>query len=71
MLSTKDIGILIRDRIEGDLVVENDWAKGGSLIELPSKYCEHNVDFVDVSDANNPVIHVDNGQKFKIVILAV
>jgi|GEM_PF-5593822 len=65
-LTTKDIGILIRDRIEGDDVAEHDWTR--PYIKVVDK---HEVVFVDVSDANNPIIHADNGQKFKIVILAI
>lgn len=66
MLSTKDIGILIRDRIEGDFVVAHNWES--DPIEVKET---RDVNFVDVSDANNPVIHLSNGQKFKIVILAI
>ena len=64
-LTTKDIGIMIRDRIEGDFATEYDWTK-----PYPKEVDEREIVFVDVSDANNPIIHADNGQKFKIVILA-
>ena len=66
MLSTKDIGILIRDRLEDNCVYELDWQA-----DPVQQKVWHNIDFVDVSDANNPVIHLSNGQKFKIVILAI
>ena len=62
---TKDIGILIRDRIEGDSACAHDW--DGPSVEVIT---EHEIDFVDVSDASNPIIHVSNGQKFIIRIIA-
>lgn len=66
MLSTKDIGILICTRLEGKSAYAHDWdAARQRIIET------EDVDHVDVSDANNPVIHLSNGQKFKIVILAI
>lgn len=65
-LTTKDIGVLIRDRIEGDVATEYDWTK-----HYPKEVDKHEIVFVDVSDANNPIIHTSNGQKFKVVILAI
>lgn len=64
-MNTKDIGLIIRDRCEGDWVWEHDW-ETDPIEEID----RHEIDFVDVSDASNPIIHVSNGQKFRIIIIA-
>ena len=58
-LSTRDVGLALREALEGKSVSPCD---------------EHrdlgNVIFVDVSDANNPIIHLENGQNFTVRIIA-
>lgn len=64
-MKTADIGILIRDRLEGDVAYEHDWES--SPVNTLDK---HEITFVDVSDPDNPMVHVSNGQKFRIIIIA-
>jgi hypothetical protein len=63
-MNTADIGILIRDRLEGDVVHEHNWDT-----DPIHTVAEHNVTFVDVSDPDNPVIHVSNGDKFRVIVI--
>ena len=66
-LSTKDIGIAIRDFLEDQAVEIIDWedqdGDGGTdrFVKVVS---------VDVSDANNPLVTLDNGQRFRVRIFA-
>lgn len=61
-VQTRDVGLAIRDFLEGnEFAVFHDDDDTGARVE---------VDFVDVSDANNPIIHLSNGRLFRCVILA-
>ena len=62
--TTTDIGILIRDRIEGDDISHFEFVG-----DVPVHGGSAEVLLVDVSDANAPVIHLDNGQKFRVLIV--
>ncbi len=64
-LETRDIGILIRDRLEDDTVCSHR-EHDGDLIEDG----EEEIEFIDVSDPDNLVIFVSNGQTFTVRIIA-
>jgi|GEM_PF-6167581 len=63
-LSTSDLGLAIRDHIEEKLCHRFDPASGQE-----SDDCAE-IEHVDVSDASNPVVHV-NGQIFILNIVRV
>lgn len=56
-VTTRDLGIMIRDFIEGRLIVEG---KAGPVM----------IDMVDVSDADNAIVYLENGQTFTVRIIA-
>jgi hypothetical protein len=63
-VTTSDLGLAIRDFLKGQefVIFSGDTDTGtGTRAE---------VDFIDVSDSHNPIIHLANGQAFRIVILA-
>ena len=63
--STRDIGVAIRDFLEGSdfHVYEDNDATG----ELRAK-ARRNVDVINISDPNNLVVVLDNGQVFRVSI---
>lgn len=68
--STRDLGIAIRDFLEG--MPFEIFAEGS---DHPAKNVNGSivtraVEFIDVSDPNNPVVQLDNGQLFEIRIFA-
>jgi hypothetical protein len=64
-LTTRDIGLAIRDHLEDhDVFALNEDGErigGGSDV----------VEFVECSDANNLTIHMLNGQRFAVRIVAI
>ena len=60
--TTRDVGLAIRDLLEGQWI--------SVLIKDVEHQAARKVHFVDVSDANNPVFHLDNGQQFILRIIA-
>ncbi|WP_036281372.1 hypothetical protein [Methylocystis sp. ATCC 49242] len=64
--TTFDIGIAIRDLLE-DVIIEHFEQRDCEVI---STRLTERVTFVDVGDAPNPVIHLDNGQIFDVRIIA-
>lgn len=61
-MTTRDIGLAIRDFLEGEHVFHYDDDRETELAE--------SVQLVDVSDPNNPEVLLDNGQQFIIRIFA-
>lgn len=66
-LETSDIGIAIRDALEDDYI--------SKITEIGADVVKEQtnagfITFVDVSDASNPVIHLENGQRFVVRIVA-
>lgn len=59
-MQTSDLGIAIRDFIEGERFIQFSSGKH----DVKSK-----IEFVDVSDPHNPVVHCDTGEVFTIRIL--
>jgi hypothetical protein len=61
--TTRDLGLAIRDHIEEHAVYHINAAgeERGDAGE---------VSYVDVSDANNPIVFLDNGQRFQVRIFA-
>jgi hypothetical protein len=67
--NTKDLGLALRYFLQGESFPcyrEGPDVKG----ELHESEEIREIEFVDVSDANNPVVQLDNGQKFTIRIFA-
>lgn len=64
---TEDIGLLIRDAIEGKAFHTYLKNESGELVESVYTEC---VESVDVSDANNSLVHLANGQRFLVRIIA-
>ncbi len=62
--NTRDIGFLIRDAIEGDDISHLEFIDDVATVDGSAE-----VVLVDVSDANAPVVHLDNGQKFRVLIV--
>jgi hypothetical protein len=60
--TTRDIGLAIRDFLEG-----SDIHAFTGPDDTQSEDVEE-VDFVDVSDASNPVLFLTNGQEFQVRI---
>lgn len=58
-LTTRDIGLALRDHFEDHDVCHFHDDREGE---------RQKVDFIDVSDPNNPVVFIDNGQKFQVRI---
>jgi hypothetical protein len=67
-VTTRDIGIALRDLMEErDIVISSDADDGESVqTELRTT-----VEFIDVSDPDNPVIHLSTGQAFRCAIVAI
>lgn len=65
--NTRDIGIAIRDFMEGNNMSHFE-EKDGELTFGLDDYAE--VKFVDISDPDNPTIHLGNGQQFICRIFA-
>lgn len=66
--TTRDIGIALRDLMEQrDIVVSSDTDDG----ETAQTEFRATVEFIDVSDPDNPVIHLSTGQTFHCIIVAV
>jgi len=66
--TTRDIGIALRDLMEErDIVISSD-ADDGETVQTEFRTT---VEFIDVSDPDNPVIHLSTGQTFRCVIVAV
>lgn len=65
--TTRDLGLAIRDFLEGRDFLEYGYGGDGDLVETGKTY---QVQFIDVSDANNPRFHLDNGQTFVVRIIA-
>lgn len=61
--NTRDIGIAIRDFLEGFFI---NHFEGNQLVEETSE----EIMLIDISDPHNPVIHLQNGQKFICRIFA-
>jgi hypothetical protein len=65
--TTRDTGIALRDLMEKqDIVISSDTNDGEPVQEF-----RKTVEFIDVSDPDNPVIHLSTGQTFRCVIVAV
>lgn len=61
-VTTRDLGLAIRDFIEGrDFAIFDGDQDSGARVEI---------DFVDVSDPHNPVVHLSNGRVFRVSIVA-
>jgi DNA-directed RNA polymerase alpha subunit len=63
-LNTRDIGLAIRDHLEGNEVYHYDQRGDGELYQDDS----YTVEAVDVSDAHNPIVYLCNGQVFNVRI---
>jgi hypothetical protein len=61
--TTRDIGLAIRDHIEGKPVWRFD--EDTEIADSDREVAE-----VDASDPNNLVLHMDNGQTFTVRIIA-
>lgn len=66
--TTKDVGIFIRDMCEGRAIDVQDWEGDGPA---DGEQEQHHIDVIDVSDASNPIVFLDNGQRFQICIFAI
>ena len=62
--TTRDIGFAIRDFLE-DQTISNFADDPDCEGELTENDSAHHIAHVDVSDVHNPLIHLDNGQKFR------
>jgi hypothetical protein len=61
-IQTSDLGLMLRDFIED-----------GDIFPMGEKFQEEEgvtVAFIDVSDPNNPLVHLENGQRFRVRIIA-
>jgi carbonic anhydrase len=65
-MNTRDIGILIRDFIEGRECFEFTEDASGDLIETGFRAT---VECVDASDPNNLIVTLDNGEAFTVRII--
>ena len=59
----RDLGLAIRDFLEDREFIHYR----SNMEESPYR---STVEFIDVSDANNPLVYLTNGQKFRIRIVA-
>lgn len=61
-VATSDLGLAIRDFLEGQefAIFEGDTDTG----------VRADVEFIDVSDPHNPIIHLANGQAFRVTIVS-
>jgi hypothetical protein len=67
-VTTRDIGIALRDLMEErDIVISSD-ADDGETVQTELRTT---VEFIDVSDPDNPVIHLSTGQTFRCAIVAI
>jgi hypothetical protein len=62
---TSDIGLLIRDMLEGREFELCDLDR-----DEPEVVGKDRVTFVDVTDVHNPVVHTESGRMFTIQILS-
>lgn len=67
-LNTRDIGVALRDHLEEKSIFALRENEAGNLCETPHAF---EVTFVDVSDPRNPVIEIDNQQRFKLHIVSI
>lgn len=63
----RDLGLALRDHLDGRPVAEFHDAADGSLAEIDTG---RTVESVDVSDAMNPVIYLSDGRRFTVRIIA-
>lgn len=63
-ITTHALGFALRDHFERKTVTALDEASA----ETDQDQTE--VSYIDISDASNPLIFLDNGQAFKIIILS-
>jgi hypothetical protein len=67
-VTTRDIGIALRDLMEErDIVISSD-ADDGEPVQTELRTT---VEIIDVSDPDNPVIHLSTGQTFRCAIVAI
>jgi hypothetical protein len=66
-LQTRDLGIAIRDALEGESLIVFEEDAGDGIYESPYLRV---AEIIDASDPNNLVVHLDNGQLFTIRIIA-
>lgn len=69
-VSTKDIGIFIRDAIDvhdKDPVEKFDWSEDGEMEKVGEFYIDH----VDASDANNLMVVTTEGHVFRVSVVRV
>lgn len=64
-LTARDIGFAIRDFIEDACIYHVEGDAETDYIEL---LAPHQVSSIDISDPDNPIIHMDNGQSFRVRI---
>jgi hypothetical protein len=67
--TTRDIGFAIRDFLEAQ-TISNFADDPDHECELVENESAHHIAFVDVSDVHNPLIHLEDGQKFRVRIFA-
>ncbi len=66
--TTRDIGIALRDLMEEKEIVMSSETDDGETAQTEFRTT---VEFIDVSDPDNPVIHLSTGQTFRCAIVAV
>jgi hypothetical protein len=62
---TRDIGLAIRDFMQGFAISQFHEVEG----ELEEVDSADKVDFVDVSDPHNPVLHMESGIQFTVRVV--